>query len=299
MKKTLLLLMGCLSLQAVAQTTSVFTENFDSYEAVVAAGWETTNQSEPLGQGSWTGGAGDAFDGSYNGTQYSFALVNYTSTTGSGTISNWLVTPVINLKNGDVISFYTRTGGDNSGDVFPDRMELRLSLQGENTELPSGGAADLGDFTTLAVTVNPNLTTEGYPFNWTQFTYTVSGLTGETPSRLAFRYFVENGGPTGDNSNIIGLDAVSVQRTLGAEEFFTQNFNIFPNPAANQLTINAKADLSVESIKVVDLNGRTVKAITANGTNSNTIGISELSAGVYFVEVASAQGKAISKFVKM
>ena len=37
---------------------------------------------------------------------------------------------------------------------------------------------------------------------------TVSGLAAPTSGRLAFRYFVENGGPDGDNSNIIGIDTV-------------------------------------------------------------------------------------------
>ena len=37
-------------------------------------------------------------------------------------------------------------------------------------------------------------------------TVTVSGLAGPTQGRLAFRYFVTNGGPTGLNSNYFGID---------------------------------------------------------------------------------------------
>src|SRR5207245_265606 len=43
---------------------------------------------------------------------------------------------------------------------------------------------------------------------WTQFNATVSGLESQTTGRLAFRYFVENGGPTGVNSDYIGIDTV-------------------------------------------------------------------------------------------
>src|SRR5204862_329743 len=41
---------------------------------------------------------------------------------------------------------------------------------------------------------------------FTQFTVTVSGVPSPTTGRLAFRYFVENGGPNGVNSDYIGID---------------------------------------------------------------------------------------------
>jgi hypothetical protein len=53
---------------------------------------------------------------------------------------------------------------------------------------------------------NPTYTTSGYPNVWTQFTLTLSGLGSPTTGRLAFRYFVENGGPSGANSDYIGID---------------------------------------------------------------------------------------------
>jgi hypothetical protein len=37
----------------------------------------------------------------------------------------------------------------------------------------------------------------------------LSGIGSPTEGRLAFRYFVENGGPSGTNSNYIGIDSVS------------------------------------------------------------------------------------------
>lgn len=56
--------------------------------------------------------------------------------------------------------------------------------------------------------INPTLTTTGYPNVWTQFTVTVSGVASATTGRLAFRYFVDNGGPNGANSDYIGIDTV-------------------------------------------------------------------------------------------
>ena len=89
--------------------------------------------------------------------------------------------------------------------AFPDRLQLRLSTSGASTNvgtLPT----DVGDFTTVLVDINPTLTTAGFPNVWTQFTATLSGLSAPTDGRFAFRYFVTNGGPVGDNSDYIGID---------------------------------------------------------------------------------------------
>ena len=71
-------------------------------------------------------------------------------------------------------------------------------------------ANDVGDFTTLLLDINPTLTTTGYPSTWTQFSATVTGLGGPTTGRFAFRYFTPNGGPSGANSDYIGIDTVNI-----------------------------------------------------------------------------------------
>ena len=81
-----------------------------------------------------------------------------------------------------------------------------MSTNGASTNVGST-ATSVGDFTTLLLNINPNYTTNGYPNVWTQFTVTLSGLppAGAT-GRLAFRYFVENAGFSGANSDYIGID---------------------------------------------------------------------------------------------
>ena len=58
-------------------------------------------------------------------------------------------------------------------------------------------ALDVGDFTNLLLDINPTYQVGGYPEVWTQSTVTISGVAPGTSGRLAFRYFVENGGPYG------------------------------------------------------------------------------------------------------
>lgn len=297
MKKTLLSLF--LLAATVSQGQNLLTENFDTYTNLATAGWTSTNQSAPLGASTWAQGGGTAFTpGGYNGGATSFALCNYNSTTGgTGTISNWLITPVLNLQNGDVVTFYTRKGGTGAGTVYADRLELRMSSAAIHAN-PSTGAADVGSFTTLALSVNPDLTTTDYPFTWTQYSYTVSGLTGVTACKLAFRYFVTNGGPTGSNSDIIGIDALSVDRTLSTDDFFAKNFSVYPNPSTGILNLASKNNTAINTIQLTDLNGRVVKNIKANSVSETQINISDLTSGLYFLNVQTDSGSGTTKVVK-
>ena len=121
-------------------------------------------------------------------------------------MSNWLLTPPLTIQNGVVLSFWTRTVDTPS---FPDRLQVRLSTNGASTDVGTL-ATDVGDFTTLLLDINPTYTTTGYPTTWTPVTVTLSGLGSPTTGRLALRYFVENGGPSGANSDYIGIDALQI-----------------------------------------------------------------------------------------
>lgn len=177
------------------------TENFDNITTLPAAGWVQQNNSSPLGTIGWFQGNPAAFP-AFNGASDSYIGSNFNNTSGSGTISNWLVTPNLTLKNGDVISFYTRTSADN---MWADRLQMRMSTNGTSSNV-GVGANDIGDFTTLLLDINPNLQLSVYPTTWTQYTITISGLSAPTSGRIAFRYFVTNGGINGTNSDYIGID---------------------------------------------------------------------------------------------
>ena len=84
-------------------------------------------------------------------------------------------------------------------------MQVRISTNGASTNVGTTNIS-VGDFTTTVIDINPGLTTTGYPTVYTQYTFTISGLAGPTTGRIAFRYFVTNGGPTGTNSDAIAID---------------------------------------------------------------------------------------------
>jgi hypothetical protein len=297
MKKTLLTLSMILTLGLV-QAQVILSENFDVAPPTT---WTMLNLSTPAGtnplwfQGNPTdpdplvSGPFDSFAGAPN----SYMGVNFNSVAGNNTISNWIFTPVVSLQNGDIISFYTRTTTPGAT-TFPDRLQMRIGAAAAANPVGNTG---VGGYTTLAVEVNPNLTTTGYPNTWTQYTYTVTGLPSATPSKVAFRYFVTSGGPTGANSDYIGVDTFLINRPLSTADFFTTNFAMHPNPVKDVVNITAKNGASIESVQVIDINGRTVNQTTV-GNDTVQINVSNLNSGVYFVKVQSDLGVGTSKIIK-
>jgi len=187
-----------------------FTENFDDITLLAGNGWVMQNNSVPVGSINWFQGTPTSATpnpgpfNAFNGADNAYIAANYNNTGNTGTISNWLMTPNRTLRNGDVLAFYTRKV---TPDSYADRLEVRLSTNGASTNAGTN-ATTVGDFTTLLLSVNPNLVLGVYPTTWTQYTITMSGLPAPTSGRMAFRYFVTGAGALGTNSDYIGIDNV-------------------------------------------------------------------------------------------
>jgi hypothetical protein len=185
------------------------TEAFDDVTLLPAADWYFINHSEPLGTlDPWDQGS-DAVFNAQAGCATCYIAANYNATAGAGTISGWMLLPTQTLKNGDVLSFWTRTA---TGSTWPDRLQVRMSTNGTSTNVGTT-SSDVGDFTALLLDINPTLTVGGYPDVWTQYVITLTDITPAAPGRLAFRYYVTDGGPSGNNSNYIGLDTLTFTQT--------------------------------------------------------------------------------------
>lgn len=208
-----------------------------------AAGWFAKNNSTtPLGtsclsQGYSSGAnAANQFPAQAGGAN-SFAGMSFSATTGANTISVWLVSPVVTFTANSSLVFWTRGIPNAAGTAqsFPDRLQVRTSTVSAGTPNVGNAPADVGDFTNLALDLNPGLTTAiaacpaagltnpgatvaGYPMTtdasrWCRIT--LNGAGGGLPTsgqgRIAFRYFVTDGGPAGANSFHIGIDSFSFE----------------------------------------------------------------------------------------
>lgn len=197
------------AVQGSGPSTVTVTEGFDDITSLV--GWLQINHSNPVGSTGWFQGNNTVFP-AYDGAPTAYIGANFNNTAGAGTISNWLVTPVITFANGSAFSFYTRT---TTANPYADRLQVRLCTVDPCTNVGTS-ETDVGDFTTLLLDINPTLqpSPAGYPDVWTLQSIPSAALPTSGNGRIALRYFVTDGGPSGNNSNYIGVD--NVQITAGA-----------------------------------------------------------------------------------
>ncbi|MBN1868498.1 choice-of-anchor J domain-containing protein [Candidatus Sumerlaeota bacterium] len=181
-------------------------------------GWSQINHSEPLGVTNWFQGNGAVFP-AQSGAANAYIAANYNNTAGVGTISNWLITPPVRLENGGRFSFYTRGPSSSS---YPDRLEVRRSMI-DSVDVGTS-STHVGDFTELLLSIDPDLQVGGYPNEWTRYEIPMQNIDEPTTGRLALRYYVTDAGPSGSNSDYIGIDSVFYE-SRGETETFVQRLD--------------------------------------------------------------------------
>lgn len=90
-----------------------------------------------------------------------------------------------------------------------------------------------------------------------------------------------------------GNEAYYWNGVMSAQEFNNASLTIYPNPVNETLFLNYTGE-SPESISVYDISG---KLILSQGYEKS-ISVSNLTSGIYFIEITSPLGKSIQKFVK-
>jgi hypothetical protein len=166
----------------------IFSEGFDSISAMNGAGWLAGNFSTPGGESGWFQGNTGIFD-AQAGAADSYIAANYLNAGFGGNVENWLVTPLISASNGGIVTFSTRTAGDNP--FGGDNLEVLFS----NT-----GSLNTADYVSLGT-----IGSAAYPTDWTTFNFLYD--TSAANVRFAFRYTVTDTSTFGD---YIGIDSMSV-----------------------------------------------------------------------------------------
>ena len=215
--------------EAPAESLSM-SEEFTDVSKLAEKGWVIKNNSEPIGPSAWRQGV---FTNSYNNktgivmgfpaysaevSPYDFISCDATAVNSAGNVNCWLVSPVLKVKNGDQISFWTRAQDDSSWPNYAiDRMQVRLNTVDASADM-GNTSIDTGKFMLKVLEINPNNDTNdpggsasglpGYLRTWHKRTITVAGFSATAKStRVGFRYYMPMGGINGTNPNsIIGVD---------------------------------------------------------------------------------------------
>ncbi len=211
----------------IDSSNSSFVEEFTNVSDLRAKGWIFKNNSDPVGTNGWRQGLYEATPSSKfpvpiigfpaysaSSSPNDFISCDASSVNFSGNISTWLITPKLNIKNGDKIIFWARALDDRQYGVYTmDRLQVLLDITGATPDI-GNSAVSTGNFSKLLLDINPAYIENdlgGFPIIWTYFSITVSGL--DTPvkdARIAFRYMGTDAGVNGPNyASVVGIDSLA------------------------------------------------------------------------------------------
>ncbi len=75
---------------------------------------------------------------------------------------------------------------------------------------------------------------------------------------------------------------------LGVNQYNSNDFVCYPNPTSGEVTVSlANNQDALSSIVVYDLLGKTIRSVKSNNTVTETIDLSDLNSGMYFIEVTT------------
>jgi len=181
MKKTLLTLALLAGSALSTQAAVLLTEGFNDITDLGGKGWVQTNNSAPLGSTGWFQGNSGIFEAA-SGAPTAYVAANFNNADPSGgTVSNWLITPVISMVNGTALSFALRL----LGETYLDTVEVYYSTSGASADV-GASSSSVGVFSLLHTYASDTDT------DWVNGTVTLSGLGGPATGRFAFRYVVDD-----------------------------------------------------------------------------------------------------------
>lgn len=294
MKKTLLSLLFLSSIGLSAQTT-VFEDSFDTYTdfAIANVGsWTLTD----LDLKTTYGFQGVTFPNTnvaksfqvFNATTTVAPLTptatsNWTARTGNKHMvcfaatsspwnNDWLISPQITLgTTGNVLTFWAKA----CDGAYAETFKVGISSTTATTGVT---ALSTGNVTTAA-----NVT-------WVQYTYAIPASFNSQPVYISINCISQ------DKFGLAIDDfKVTTTGTLKTSDFFKNNFTVYPNPANDVINVSNLGNLEITKASITDVNGRIVKEVNSS---FDSINISELNAGVYFLKINTLEGSGTTKIVK-
>ena len=198
---------------------------------------------------------------------FSAASASYDNSTGAVlNPDNWLVIGPIDLTNVSDATMSWRPRG------------ISPNYCAENYTVYVGTENTIENLTSSFISFNETISAAtGGCGAWADRTIDISAASGSLVY-VGFRHHASS------DMFQLNIDDLGVTGTsLGLEDVGESQFLFFPNPVNDVLTINAQ--VSIDSITVYNMLGQTVITSTPN-TNDNTVDMSALQTGAYFVQVS-------------
>lgn len=237
-------------------------------------------------------------------------------------VNNTISTDVMNTA-----TYVTSTNNTQTDPLFTDPALMDYTLQSGSpaidggstsgimsliptTDLAGGvrenGVIDLGcyeyclgtaiDVTTTISnqTVTANESSAGVTYQWLDCNNNNTPLVGETSQSFTA---TTDGDYACEITFGCNLDVTACVSVIGVglnEQKIQNSLSIYPNPASSLITID-NTELTIESISIIDVTGKTIKSIVPT---NNTFDVSNLVNGIYFLQVQTKEGLISKKFIK-
>ena len=140
-------------------------------------------------------------------------------------------------------------------------------------------------------------------FEFKYFQFFDSTVTSGEPLNYFFDIVDSPSGTSGpEEGDLLGLRleqssgdfAYYINAKLQVDDFSLARIELFPNPATNFLNINYSGGLDL-SARIFTIDGWLIKKIQIL---QDQLDVSDLTNGVYFLEISNTEGKTVKRFVK-
>lgn len=194
-----------------------------------------------------------SIQGSYI-TYYTHGAANNIHALGSLATENWDVPNCVAAG----FTINATNNWEGQGDCFV------LGLQGVNPTITFGQDEYLA--------VKFNLTGTNVYYGWIRFSVTAAGIT--------YKDYAYNATPNtaikaGDKGSTAGISSL----------VNNSNFVVYPNPAKSTINVNNTSNVEVTNITILDITGKEVKSISASSASNQAIDISDLTEGIYVINM--------------
>jgi len=216
------------------------------------------------------------------GAKYAACWAGVPSSNGQTAVANndWLISPPISLvgASGTQLSVWYKALSDCYG---AERFSIGVYVG-------SGNPTQTSDFTIISPI--PYIQATSYT-TWTEQIQSLNAYNGMT-IRIGIRCV------SPDRYMLMIDDFKVTATTLSTDDFVSSKFSVYPNPANNLVTVSNNGNIQINKVSITDINGRTVKSTNYNGVTETQVNISELNAGIYFMNIDTNEGTATKKIVK-
>jgi Flp pilus assembly pilin Flp len=195
----------------------------------------------------------------------------------------------------NIAGVWTQIGQDIDGEVAGDVFGWNLSLSSDGSIVAIGAINNDGNGNNTGhVRIYKNISGV-----WTQIGTDVNGETNEENS--GFSVSISSSGETvvigspynNDTGTLSGQVRVyDLSSVLSTESFKLDYFNIYPNPAQNSINIELNQGVILEKINIYNALGQFMST-----TKNLKINTSNLTSGIYFIEIETNEGKSAKKIV--